>query len=102
MKEQVALQQALKHRLDTIKIRYPGYSVRAFAKKAGISPATLSLILQGKRMVSRKLAQNLINKLNFDPVERAEVLGAFPNKRKVPVTGGVLTPAYVQMSVDQY
>ena len=101
MKEQIALQNALKYRLDTIKIRYPSYSVRAFAKKAGISPATLSLLLKGKRKISRKLALSLSDKLNFDPQERAEILGAFfPKKREH--SGEVLNTAYLQLTLDQF
>jgi len=101
VKEQIALQNAIKLRLDTIKIRYPGYSVRAFARKVGISPATLSLLLKGKRKISQKLARRLSDKLNFDPQERAAVLGGFFEARKKN-TGIVLTPAYLQLTVDQF
>ena len=95
---QTALQTALRTRLESLRIRYPSYSVRAFAKKAGISPATLSLVLQGKRTVSRKLALLLSERLMFDPQERAEIITG--PKIKLPSKSG--PPAYVQLTQDQY
>ncbi|MGE3975406.1 MAG: TIGR02147 family protein [Bdellovibrionales bacterium] len=100
MKTQIAVQHALRTRLETLRIRYPNYSVRAFAKKVGISPATLSLILQGKRRVSRKLATQLCDKLYFDPQERSEILGGFIEKdSKNRVQND---PQFVQMNMDQH
>ncbi len=99
MNPQIALQRAIQSRLDSIRIRYPNYSVRAMAKKAGVSPATLSLLLQGKRKVSPKLAQLLSERLSFDPQERSEVLATYLTKK---VDGSKKTPAYVQLSMDQY
>jgi len=97
MHEQAALQNALRSRLDTLRIRYPRYSVRAFARRVGVSPATLSLVLQGKRKVSRKLAERLGDKLALDPQESAEVLSAF-RKRAEPAPA----EAYTSLRVDQY
>lgn len=101
MKEQIALQHAVKNRFDTLRIRYPRYSLRAFAKKAGVSPATLSLVLQGKRKVSKKLAQQLSDKLNFDPQERSEVFRPYLDKKSKSFHAQV-SPEYVQLTVDQY
>lgn len=101
MKDQVALQNAIRSRLENLRVRYPQYSVRAFAKKIGVSPATLSLILQGKRKISQKLATQLSEKLLFDPQERAEVLNSFFEKKKKTLNQ-VSSPEYVQLTVDQY
>lgn len=102
MKEQVALQNALRSRLETLRIRYPNYSVRAFAKKAGLSPATLSLVLQGRRKVSQKLAGRLSEKLHFDPMERAEVLGPQLDKKSKQAAHKKSSPAYIRLTQDQY
>jgi transcriptional regulator with XRE-family HTH domain len=99
--KQTALINAVRHRYDTAKIRHPNYSIRAFAKKAGVSPATLSLLLQGKRKISRKLAKSLSEKLNFDPQERAEVFGAYlPKPRNSQIL--LLDPEYIQLTMDQF
>lgn len=100
MNEQLALQNALRSRLENLRIRYPRYSVRAFARKAGISPATLSLILQGKRRVSRKLARQISDRLLFDPQERAEVLRPFLERESR--SSSDRSAEYVQLTVDQY
>ena len=42
--------------------RNPSFSLRAFSKKLGVSPATLSQILSGKRPLSRKSAQRIIDR----------------------------------------
>ncbi len=101
LKEQIALKEALQSRLDHLRIRYPRYSIRGFAKKAGISPATLSLILQGKRKVSRKLATQLSERLLFDPQERSEVFHSFLN-RKAKNSEQAKETGYIQLSIDQY
>jgi uncharacterized protein (TIGR02147 family) len=97
MKEQIALQHALKSRLESLRIRFPAYSMRAFAKRAGISPATMSLIIQGKRPVSIKLAESLSERLQFDPQERSEVLA-----KTLEPKDDDTREAYVQLTLDQY
>ena len=94
--EQLALQNAVRCRLESLRIRHPSYSLRAFAKKAGVSPATLSLILQGKRKVSRKLASQLSERLLFDPQERAEVLTAKKQEHRP------LPDSFTQLTMDQF
>jgi uncharacterized protein (TIGR02147 family) len=97
MKAQIALQHALKSRLESLRIRYPAYSMRAFAKRAGISPATMSLIMQGKRSASLRLAESLSERLQFDPQERSEVLAKALEVKSEPDR-----EAYVQLTLDQY
>lgn len=82
MRDNIPLQNALRYRFDNLRIRYPRYSLRAFALKAGVSPATMSLMLKGKRKVSLKLAMHLFERLAFDPQERAEVLKVLDTKRE--------------------
>jgi transcriptional regulator with XRE-family HTH domain len=100
MREQTAIQNALRTRLENLRVRYPNYSLRAFAKKAGISAVTLSLLLKGKRRVSQKLALQISERLAFDPQERSEILNPLPKEKKE--VDSKLSPTYVQISVDQY
>lgn len=99
--EQFAIQNALKFRLDTLRIRYPSYSVRAFAKKIGISPATLSLMLNGKRAVSYKLARLISDRLQFDPQEQSEIFSNYLTQ-KTKSREVAASEAYAQLNNDQY
>ena len=100
MRNQSALQSALKSRLDTLRIRNPRYSMRSFAKRAGVSAGTMSMIIQGKRSVSQKLAEELSDRLNFDPQERSEVLA--PTLELQSEQNSSARESYVQISLDQY
>ncbi len=60
----------------------PQFSLRAYAKRLGIHVGALSSILNGKRNVSRKLAERVARRMMLDPQKRSELLGFFPAKRK--------------------
>jgi uncharacterized protein (TIGR02147 family) len=101
VKEQVALQRILQSRLASLRARNPSYSIRAFSKRTGLSPGTLSLVLLGKRKVSKKLAAKVADRLLLDPQERSEVLERFPRAR----SGAALEardPSYLQLTADQF
>ncbi len=55
--------------------------MRAFAGKLGISPATLSGVLSGKRRLTRKMAKQIALRLNLSPKDRAELLKAVNAKK---------------------
>src|SRR3989338_5766288 len=63
MKAQLAIQKILRERFVEFQAKNPAYSIRAFSKRAGLSPATLSLVLNGKRRISHKLADLIAQKL---------------------------------------
>lgn len=69
----------LRQQLTERKQRNPGYSLRAFARQSGLSPATLSLILQGKRRLTPKLAKRLSERLCLPPDKRRALLEATAN-----------------------
>lgn len=48
----------------------PRYSLRAFAKALQVSPANLSLILNGKRVASARTIAKMIARLDLAPAER--------------------------------
>lgn len=52
------------------------YSLRAFARFLGVSPTTLSLIFQGKRPLSLKLALRVATKCNLSPGEKRKLLSS--------------------------
>ncbi len=54
--------------------RNPNYSMRAFAKKIGISQAAISQILADKRPVTKKCAEKILRGLDKTPAELSEIL----------------------------
>ena len=48
----------------------PRYSLRAFARLLGVSPANLSLVLNRKRAPSQKTVDRILNRVALDPVQK--------------------------------
>jgi uncharacterized protein (TIGR02147 family) len=77
----------VKHPLDPVKLlrstlderckKNPQYSIRAFARASGISHTVLSLVLSGKRNLSKKATGLLADHLNLDPIQRNKLLKPF-------------------------
>ena len=82
MKEQLAIQNLLRTKLSEIQKTNSQYSLRSYSKKVGIHVGALSCIINGKRNVSEKLAERIINRLLLDPQERSEIMALFPKKRR--------------------
>ena len=82
MKEQIALQNFLRKKLEEAQQVNPRYSLRAFSKKVGIHFATLSSIINGKRRVSRKIAVRVADSLALSASERSDLLSLFPEPKK--------------------
>lgn len=58
----------------------PQYSLRCFAKTLQISPATLSLVLSGKRSMSLRVAKQVAEKLGLTAEERIQFLQLAPKE----------------------
>lgn len=82
MEEQLAIQTLLRNHLVLAQSKNPKYSLRSYSRKVGLHPGALSSILNGKRNVSKDLAEKITRKLLIDPQERSEILSLFPEKRK--------------------
>jgi uncharacterized protein (TIGR02147 family) len=82
MDEQLAIQNLLRSHLLLAQSKNPKYSLRSYSRKVGIHAGALSSIMNGKRNVSRDMAEKITRKLLIDPQKRSEVLGMFPEKRK--------------------
>ena len=78
MHGQLALQRKLNEALTSARLRNRAYSLRAFARKLEISPAALSEILNGKRNVSKRLAERLVRNLVLPPSDAKAILDLFP------------------------
>lgn len=107
MKDQIAVQNILREKFGEIQRQNPRYSLRAFAKKVGVHVGALTYIMNGKRNVSRDLAERITRRLLLDPQQRSEILGLFPEKRKnrkpgLAAQGEVLESRYLELSAAQF
>jgi uncharacterized protein (TIGR02147 family) len=103
MKEQLSLLKVMRSRYLELQTKNPSYSIRAFAKKLGIGASTMSMIMNGQRKASRKLAAQIADRLMLDPMERASVLEKF--KAKAPrdeQESYANVIHYLKISADQY
>lgn len=105
--EQIAIQNLLRRKFTEIQVSNPRYSLRAFSIKIGVHVGALTYIMNGKRNVSRKLAERIARRLMLDPQERSEVLQLFPESRKnkkaaIPVSAHELNSRFCQLSAAQF
>jgi uncharacterized protein (TIGR02147 family) len=80
----------------------PKYSLRTFAKSLGVSPATLSGVLTGKRAFSTKKAGNVAEKLELSPNERASFVETANSRKAGPAPITDLPPDTKQLKLDEY
>lgn len=86
MDEQLAIQKLLRSHLLIAQNKNSKYSLRSFSRKMGIHAGALSGIMNGKRNVSKEMAEKITRKLLIDPQERVAILGLFPETRKYRTT----------------
>lgn len=106
MKEQIAIQNLLRGKLMELQSKNSSYSLRAFASKVDVHVGALSSIMNGKRNVSRELAERIAHGLMLDPQERMEILDLFPVKLK-RTSGtvdelGKVNSRYVELEAEQF
>jgi uncharacterized protein (TIGR02147 family) len=102
MNEQLAFQDLLNTRLTELRVKNPAYSMRAFAKKSGLTSSALSEILRGKRRVSRELAGRVAHRLCLAPDQKAKLLGLFPEKLAYDSAAREKAIEYTQLSMDHF
>lgn len=67
-------QRILAERLNERRLRNPQYSLRAFARSIEISPAHLSNLISGRKKLTLKLANKIIEKLQLNSDERIDLV----------------------------
>ncbi len=107
----------LHNHFSTLQIKRPGYSLRAFARSLGVSPSSISEILNGKRNVTRALGTQVIQILGIEPTIANHLIQALPCRTKKrggtlsqgtwgpPENSGANTTkalAYIQLSTDEF
>jgi uncharacterized protein (TIGR02147 family) len=76
---QELIQNALREQYVRAQLATPGVSIRTFARRAGISPTTATMILRGKRSMSVQLLEKVAARLGLDGETRARI---FPELRE--------------------
>lgn len=86
--------------------RNPGFSLRAFSRRMKVSPAELSLIFRGKRQLTRRMGEKLLEGLALDPVSARTLLERLPHrlsrKKRAPHVSTPSALKYVQLSADEF
>lgn len=69
-----AIQNLLVRELAERKQKNPLFSLRAFARQLKVSPAQLSLLINGKTKLTVKVAEHLAERLNLDSSEALDLI----------------------------
>lgn len=72
----IEAREILKTEFAIRKNRNPNFSMRSFAKWLDVSPAQLSQMLSGKRIITLKTLKKLSNRLDLSPIERQEMINS--------------------------
>lgn len=107
MNEQIALQGKIRSHLEALQRKNPAFSLRAFARKLSLSPSALSEIINGKRKVSKKMADRLIEKLCLEPIEAQELKNLFQPQAQHNTSPSVLSKyknqiQFLKLNADQF
>ncbi len=66
--------EKLTNEFANAKAKNPSYSLRAFSSRIGIQASALSEILNGKRIISKKMGQRILSGLGINPLEFENIL----------------------------
>jgi uncharacterized protein (TIGR02147 family) len=80
---QTEIVSLLKNRFDSLKNRFPGYSLRRFSRKLGVPAPIVSEVLRGKRRVTRQLATRLLLNLDLESAQVHTLVASLPAKRSL-------------------
>jgi uncharacterized protein (TIGR02147 family) len=82
--------------------RNPRYSLRSFAQFLGITPSALSMILSGKRNVSKKAAQQIVEALALPPQLKVAFLYGCGKHSDLNFQEEDLSNNYQKLALDTY
>ncbi len=102
MTDQIALQTKLRSHFLSLQQKNPSFSLRAFAQKLKLSPSALSEILNGKRKVSRQLAEKILSQMGTDPGEQSKILSLFQKTSRPEFQDEAEGRKYLELKSDQF
>lgn len=99
---QAALFKLLNQEFTRSQANNPQYSLRAFAKRVGLQPSTLSRILSGKRAITRQTGKRILDRLCVDPQVSGDLIKQLKGRydSRAPRTDSIIR--YMQLSSDQF
>jgi uncharacterized protein (TIGR02147 family) len=100
MEAQIYLQKTLRERLDELKTKNNSFSLRAFSRLLGVSPASLSEFLNGKRVISQKMILKMADRLCLSPDEFTTLSDKLTRDKKGIDTN--VSNKKIQIQNDQY
>jgi len=94
----------LEKRFAELRATTPSYSLRKFSEHLEQNPAAVSQILSGKRSVSKKFANRILNKMGCSPKVMAQVNASFNSETNEADAKDKNSLNYgrMQFDVDQY
>jgi len=66
--------ERLSNEYTKARAKNPSYSLRAFSNRLGIQVSALSEILNGKRVISKKMGHRILSGLGLSPIESENIL----------------------------
>lgn len=99
---QIAFRRLLQSRFKAYRAKNPRLSMRTFSKKTGVGSAALSLILAGKRNVSRKLATKVLHSLVVKKNEIQAILRLFPDETNIEISSQAEEKRFSKLGDDHY
>lgn len=91
------LKRVMTTRLEQMKEKNPNFSLRAFAKRLGVSPAEISQFLGDRRKISEQMAEKIVEALELSYDEVQEVV-----KKGQGVLKGQSILKPVVLSIEDY
>ena len=79
--EQAVKEILVKHFMET-KSRNARFSMRAYAKKVGVTQSALSEIFSGQRSITAKMALKIMNGVCLEPYKIEEIMQSFSKRRE--------------------
>lgn len=63
----------IQNEIDKRKSKNPQFSLRSFAKLIGVSPGLVSLVVNGKQPLSKKVAAKILNNIALHPADEQDI-----------------------------
>ncbi len=95
-------QKILRAELSKRVRKNPKYSLRSFARASGVSHTVLSLVMNGKRPLSRKAGAKLAGFLSLPPEERRQLTHRGDDAPPAQISISSLDADYRQISLDTF
>lgn len=101
MDRQLEIRKLISAEMARVRAVNPSFSLRALAKKLNLQPSALSEILNGKRLMTKKMAAKVLDRLCVDPSTSAKILGGLSN-RTAEKTDHTEYTEFIQLNMDHY